>query len=60
MASSNYPYSSSAPSIISLSNIVDKELLENSHISFAGVEKKMAILWQLVEECCLCWNWRYY
>ena len=36
MASSNYPYSSSAPSIISLSNIVDKELLENSHISFAG------------------------
>ena len=40
MASANYPYSSSAPSIISLSNIVDKELLENSHISFAGVEKK--------------------
>lgn len=40
MASSNYPYSSSAPSIISLSNIVDKELLENSHISFAGVEEK--------------------
>ncbi|MCT7533987.1 phosphoribosylamine--glycine ligase [Aliarcobacter cryaerophilus] len=39
-ASSNYPYSSSAPSIISLSNIVDKELLENSHISFAGVEEK--------------------
>ena len=40
MASSNYPYSSSAPSIISLSNIVDGELLENSHISFAGVEEK--------------------
>ena len=40
MASSNYPYSASAPSIISLSNIVDKELLENSHISFAGVEEK--------------------
>ena len=40
MASSNYPYSSSAPSIISLSNIVDRELLENSHISFAGVEEK--------------------
>ncbi|MCT7432558.1 phosphoribosylamine--glycine ligase [Aliarcobacter cryaerophilus] len=40
MASSNYPYSSSAPSIISLSNIIDKELLENSHISFAGVEEK--------------------
>ena len=40
MASKNYPYSASAPSIISLSNIVDEELLENSHISFAGVEKK--------------------
>ena len=40
MASSNYPYSASAPSIISLSNIVDRELLENSHISFAGVEEK--------------------
>ena len=44
MASSNYPYSSSAPSIISLSNIVDRELLENSHISFAGVEKKDDVL----------------
>ena len=44
MASSNYPYSSSAPSIISLSNIVDGELLENSHISFAGVEKKDDVL----------------
>ena len=44
MASSNYPYSSSAPSIISLSNIVDEELLENSHISFAGVEKKDDVL----------------
>ena len=44
MASSNYPYSASAPSIISLSNIVDRELLENSHISFAGVEKKDDVL----------------
>ncbi|MGJ0455268.1 phosphoribosylamine--glycine ligase [Aliarcobacter cryaerophilus] len=44
MASSNYPYSASAPSIISLSNIVDEELLENSHISFAGVEKKDDVL----------------
>ncbi|MBK6547102.1 MAG: phosphoribosylamine--glycine ligase [Arcobacter sp.] len=45
MASKNYPYSASAPSeIISLSNIVDKELLENSHISFAGVEKKDDVL----------------
>ena len=44
MASKNYPYSASAPSIISLSNIVDEELLENSHISFAGVEKKDDVL----------------
>ena len=44
MASKNYPYSASAPSIISLSNIVDRELLENSHISFAGVEKKDDVL----------------
>ncbi|WP_066175656.1 phosphoribosylamine--glycine ligase [Arcobacter porcinus] len=40
MASENYPYSSSAPTIISLSNIVDEDLLNNSHISFAGVSKK--------------------
>ena len=44
MASSNYPYSASAHSIIELSNIVDEELLENSHISFAGVEKKDDVL----------------
>ena len=40
MASENYPYSSSAPTIISLSNIVDEDLLNNSHISFAGVSRK--------------------
>ena len=44
MASKNYPYSASAHSIIDLSNIVDEELLENSHISFAGVEKKDDVL----------------
>ena len=44
MASKNYPYSPSAHSIIELSNIVDEELLENSHISFAGVEKKDDVL----------------
>ncbi|WP_418185614.1 phosphoribosylamine--glycine ligase [Aliarcobacter vitoriensis] len=40
MASENYPYSSSAPAIITIDNIVDKDLLDNSHISFAGVEEK--------------------
>ena len=44
MASKNYPYSASAHSIIELSNIVDEELLENSHISFAEVEKKDDVL----------------
>ena len=44
MASKNYPYSASAHSIIELSNIIDEELLENSHISFAGVEKKDDVL----------------
>ena len=44
MASKNYPYSASAHSIIELSNIVDEELLENSHLSFAGVEKKDDVL----------------
>ena len=40
MASENYPYSASAHSIITIDNIVDKDLLNNSHISFAGVEEK--------------------
>ena len=44
MASKNYPYSAPAHSITELSNIVDEELLENSHISFAGVEKKDDVL----------------
>ena len=44
MASKNYPYSASAHSIIELSNIVDEELVEKSHMSFAGVEKKDDVL----------------
>ncbi|RBQ26716.1 MULTISPECIES: phosphoribosylamine--glycine ligase [Arcobacteraceae] len=40
MASANYPYSSSAPAIITIDNIIDEDLLNNSHISFAGVEEK--------------------
>ena len=39
MASENYPYSSSEPAQIIVDNIVDEELKENSHISFAGVKK---------------------
>jgi phosphoribosylamine--glycine ligase len=39
MASENYPYSSSTPAEIIVDNIVDEDLLNNSHISYAGVEK---------------------
>ncbi len=39
MASGNYPYGSSTPAEIIVDEIVDEDLLENSHISFAGVEK---------------------
>lgn len=40
MASQNYPYGSTAPSIITVDNIVDEDLLTNTHISYAGVERK--------------------
>ena len=39
MASGNYPYGSSTPAEIIVDEIVDADLLENSHISYAGVEK---------------------
>lgn len=38
MASSNYPYSNSEPAQIIVDNIVDEEILNNTHISYAGVE----------------------
>ncbi len=39
MASANYPYSSSTPAEIIVDEIVDEDLLNNSHISYAGVSK---------------------
>jgi len=39
MASKNYPYSSSEPAEIIVDEIHDEILKENSHISYAGVEK---------------------
>ena len=39
MASGNYPYGSSTPAEIIVDDIVDEDLLNNSHISYAGVEK---------------------
>lgn len=40
MASKNYPYGSSEPAEIIVDDIHDEELLENSHISYAGVSKE--------------------
>lgn len=40
MASENYPYGSSVPAVITIDKSLDQELLENSHISYAGVEDK--------------------
>jgi phosphoribosylamine--glycine ligase len=37
MASRNYPYGSSEPAEIIVDEIHDTDLLENSHISYAGV-----------------------
>ena len=40
MASANYPYSSSEPAEIIIDDIVDEDILNNTHISYAGVEKE--------------------
>ncbi|RXJ86436.1 phosphoribosylamine--glycine ligase [Arcobacter sp. CECT 8985] len=40
MASKNYPYSSSEPAEIIIDNIVDEDILNNTHISFAGVSRE--------------------
>jgi len=40
MASANYPYSSSEPAEIIVDNIVDEDILKNTHISYAGVNKE--------------------
>jgi phosphoribosylamine--glycine ligase len=40
MASANYPYSSSEPAEIIVDEIVDEDILNNTHISYAGVTKE--------------------
>jgi len=40
MASANYPYSNSEPAEIIVDTIVDEEILNHTHISYAGVEKQ--------------------
>jgi phosphoribosylamine--glycine ligase len=37
MASGNYPYGSSEPAEIIVDEIVDEDILNNTHISYAGV-----------------------
>ena len=39
MASENYPYKSSTPSEIIIDDIVDEDIKNNTHISYAGVSK---------------------
>ncbi len=40
MASKNYPYSSSEPAEIIVDDIHDEDILNNTHISYAGVSKE--------------------
>ncbi|RXK00881.1 phosphoribosylamine--glycine ligase [Arcobacter sp. CECT 8986] len=40
MASENYPYSSSEPAEIIIDNIIDEDIANNTHISFAGVSRE--------------------
>lgn len=40
MASANYPYSSSEPAQIIVDEIVDEDILNHTHISYAGVSKE--------------------
>jgi phosphoribosylamine--glycine ligase len=44
MASKNYPYSSSEPAEIIVDEIHDEDILNNTHISYAGVAKEDGVL----------------
>jgi phosphoribosylamine--glycine ligase len=44
MASGNYPYDDSIPAEIVVDEIVHAEILEHTHISYAGVKKEDGIL----------------
>jgi len=54
MASANYPYSSSEPAQIIVDEIHDEDLLENSHISYAGVTKMDDVLFATGGRVLLC------
>jgi phosphoribosylamine--glycine ligase len=54
MASENYPYGSSKPAQIIVDDIIDEELLKNSHISYAGVTKENDTLFATGGRVLLC------
>lgn len=54
MASKNYPYSSSEPAQIIVDDIHDEELLQNSHISYAGVTAQDDLLFATGGRVLLC------
>jgi phosphoribosylamine---glycine ligase len=54
MASKNYPYSSSPASEIIVDDIHDEEILNNTHISYAGVTKENDILFATGGRVLLC------
>ena len=54
MASKNYPYSSSEPAQIIVDDIHDDELLQNSHISYAGVTAQDDLLFATGGRVLLC------
>ncbi|WP_458701120.1 phosphoribosylamine--glycine ligase [Sulfurospirillum sp. 1307] len=54
MASENYPYGSSKPAEIIVDKSVDNEVLENTHISYAGVSLEDGILYATGGRVLLC------
>jgi phosphoribosylamine--glycine ligase len=54
MASANYPYSSSAAAEIIVDNIVDEDIANNTHISYAGVTKEDDVLFATGGRVLLC------
>ena len=54
MASANYPYGSSEPAEIIVDDIHDEDILNNTHISYAGVSKEEGKLFATGGRVLLC------
>ncbi len=54
MASGNYPYGSSEPAQIIVDDIHDEDILNNTHISYAGVKKEGDVLFATGGRVLLC------